>query len=429
MSQFSIASTDLMLWHLAITLGLGLLVGLERERAGKEVGLRTFSFAALLGFLSWKLGTAFALVTLGLVAVVVIVINIRALQKGSGVEATTSVALFLITVVGMLIAEGYTLTPVAVVVLMLALLSWKDEMLLFTHHLKQHELHAAITLGILSFVILPLLPEGALDPWGLFAPRRIWLMVVLISAISFANYILLKLYGTRGITYTGILGGLVNSTATAAELAGKARREDGRMEDSAFRGIMWAKTAAFLRNGIILAIFAPSALPAGVIPVGLMLAVTTFLALRRTKDEAEMDPPELEIESPFSLQSALTFGAWFAVITVIGGLAGQVAGNLGFYAVSFAGGIVSSSSTAATAAHLASTETITHLVAGTGVILSSLSSSLVILPIVWKASGRPHLARRVAGAIAAVLCASAIGILVNPYFLRHYEIVEALIVK
>src|SRR5690606_32435740 len=121
----------------------------------------------------WKLGTAFALVTLGRVAVVVIVINIRALQKGSGVEATTSVALFLITVVAMLIAEGYTLTPVAVVVLMLALLSWKDEMLLFTHPLKQHELHAAITLGILSFVILPLLPEGALDPWGLFAPRRI----------------------------------------------------------------------------------------------------------------------------------------------------------------------------------------------------------------------------------------------------------------
>src|SRR5690606_10697009 len=111
-----------------IALGLGLLLGLERERAGKEVGLRTFSFAALLGFLTWSLGQTFAIAALAMIGVVVIVINVRSILNNTGVEATTSVALFLITVVGMLMAQGAVIFAVSVVVLMLALLSYKEEM-------------------------------------------------------------------------------------------------------------------------------------------------------------------------------------------------------------------------------------------------------------------------------------------------------------
>lgn len=414
------------LWHLAITLGLGLLVGLERERAGKEVGLRTFSLAALLGYLSWKMGPAFALATLAFIAVIVVVISVRALQKGTGVEATTSVGLFFITIVGMLVALEAMFVAVAVVIFALLLLSWKEEMVVFTMRLQRHELHAAITLGLLTFVILPVLPEGAFDPWGLFAPRQVWWMVVLISAIGFANYILLKFFGTKGIAYTGFLGGLVNSTATAAELAGKARQSPDGLIAKTFRGLMLAKTAAFLRNGIILALFAPSALPGGVLPVGLMLAVTILLAFKGDRKElgGAQEALEIQLESPFSLRSALTFGLFFAVITVIGGIAQQVAGDFGFYAVSFAGGIVSSSSTAATAAHLVTQGLIEPHVAGAGVVISSLSSALVILPVVWRSSGSVDLVRRVAVGIAWVVLAGAIGIALNPYFLEQYAVVE-----
>jgi len=413
---------------MAISLGLGLLVGLERERAGKEVGLRTFSFASLLGFLTWHLGHPFSVAALAMVGVVVIVINVRAILSNSGVEATTSVALFLITIVGMLMAEGAVIFAVAVVVLMLALLSYKEEMVLFTNRLKQNELHAAITLGILSFVILPVLPVGALDRWGLFDIRKIWLMVVLISAIGFGNYILLRLYGSKGINYTGFLGGLVNSTATVAELSQKARIDGAAMDNSVFRAIMWARTASFLRNGIILAIFAPSALPAGIVPVGLMLAVSVVLAIRGWRTQADA-PPKIDLESPFSLKSALTFGWMFAVITVCGGLAGQILGDLGLYVVSFFGGLVSSSSTAATAAHLATSGHITPLVAGSAVIVSSVASALVILPVVWKGSGKPELVRRVAMATLWVIVAAAIGIAINPFFLEQYRIVETLVMR
>ena len=120
---------------------------------------------------------------------------------------------------------------------------------------------------------------------------------------------------------------------------------------------------------------------------------------------------------------------FFAVITVIGGIAQQFAGNLGFYAVSLAGGIVSSSSTAATAAHLVSQGLISPLVAGSGVVLSSISSSLVILPVVWRSSRSTELVRRVAWAIVWVVVASAVGIAVNPYFLEKYAVVEAWVTR
>src|SRR5690606_2609414 len=363
------------LWHLAITLGLGLLVGFERERAGKEVGLRTFSFSALLGFLSWKMGPAYAIATLAFTAVLVVIFNINAMSKRAGVEATTSVSLFLMVFVGMLVGQGHLFMGVAVTILMLILLSWKEELVLFTRHLSRQEMHAAITLLLLSFVILPVLPPGPVDPLGLFDLRSVWTMVVLISAISFGNYILLRLYGARGVTFTGFFGGLVNSQATAVALSQKARDGDASVEDLAFRGIMLAKASSFLRNGITLAIFAPSALPAGVLPVGLSLAVTLFFALRRGR-KAMVPPPSIEMESPFSLASALQFGALFAVITVIGTIAQQLLGSVGFYAVSIAGGLVSSASTAATAANLVTAGRIEPAVAGSAVVLSSAASAL-----------------------------------------------------
>lgn len=414
------------LWHLAMALGLGLLIGLERERAGKEAGLRTFSFASLLGFLSWQQGLPYFISTLAFITVLVVVVNVSALRKGSGIEATTSVCLFLVAFVGMLVAQGQLFMAVTIIIFVLLLLSWKDEMLLFAANLQKSELHAAITLGLLAFVIYPVLPEGAVDRFGLFLPRKIWLMVVLISAIGFGNYILLRLYGTRGITYTGILGGLVNSTATAAELSQKASVNLPDLETPAFRGIIWAKIAAFVRNGMILALFAPSALPAGFLPVSLMIIVNLLL-LWIWRNDRPVEAPIIKMESPFSLRSALTFGLLFAVITVIGTIAEQLAGNFGFYAVSFAGGIISSSSTAATAAHLVAEGRIAPDVAGAAVMLSNISSALVMLPVVWKGAPRSRLVRMVAVSTLALTIAIVVGLLVNPFVLKQFRAVEAML--
>src|SRR5690606_32041088 len=100
-------------------------------------------------------GIVYAIGVLAFVALVVIVINVSALRKGNGIEATTSICLMLVAFVGMLVAQGALFPSVTVIIFVLLLLSWKDEMVLFTSNLQKNELHAAITLGLLAFVIYP----------------------------------------------------------------------------------------------------------------------------------------------------------------------------------------------------------------------------------------------------------------------------------
>jgi uncharacterized membrane protein (DUF4010 family) len=399
---------------ISVAIGLGLLIGLERERAGKEAGLRTFSLVALAGALTAMISLQFAMITLGFVTMLVVVLNLGDLRQGRSLEMTTSAALFVTALNGILIGQGNLFTAVAVTIGMLMLLAWKEEMVGFTRHLSREEVHAGITLLLLALVILPILPNSGVDPWNIVNPRKIWIMVVMISGIGFANYALLRLYGARGVSYTGFLGGLVNSTAAVAELSNQCRNHP-ELEAYAFRGIMLAKAAMFLRNGLILGLFAPGALPVGLLPVGLMLLVTLgFAAFGGARSGTPS--PKIHLSSPFSLRAALEFGLVFLGLTVVSGIGQRVAGDLGFYTVSFFGGMVSSSSTAASAANLVTQGHITALKAGLGVVLTSIASALVLLPIVWRASR--GLGRRMVAAAVCIMVAAAAGTVLNPWFMR-----------
>lgn len=412
--------------RLFIATALGLLVGLERVRAGKEAGLRTFSLTAMAGCLSQMIGGPYyGLVTLLLTGVIIAVTNAQAIMRGAGAELTTSVALIVTCFSGILVGLGWLFTPVAATVFVLLLLAWKDEMVGFSQLLRREEIHAAITLLLLGLVILPILPRTTIDPWNLINPRTIWITVVLVSLIGFANYVLLRLYGARGVTYTGFLGGLVNSTATVAELAIHIRAGGDEITGVVFRGIMLAKVAMFLRNGVILGVLAPTALVAGILPVGLALAAAALMAWRGPggvlRRGPELRPPEVKVASPFSMRAALEFGLYYLGLTVIGGVAQRVLGQLGFYVVSFFGGMVSSSSTTATAATLARGGEIAAYTAGMGVILSSIASALVLLPLVMRAArGRP-VVRYVAWADVVVIGAALVGLALNPLFLSLWS--------
>lgn len=417
----------ILVQRLALATALGLLIGLERVRAGKEAGLRTFSLTAMAGCLSQMIGGQyFGIVTLLLTGVIIVVTNTAVIMRGAGPELTTSVALIVTCLAGILVGQGYTFIPVAVVVFVLLLLAWKDEMVGFSQLIRREEIHAAITLLLLGLVILPLLPQHTIDPWQLINPRTIWVTVVLVSLIGFTNYVLLRLYGARGVAYTGFLGGLVNSTATVAELANRIREGGEGVSAVAFRAIMLAKIAMFLRNGVILGVLAPTALVTGVLPVTLALATAVFLAWRgpfggSQGQDIPMEPPEVKVASPFSLRSALEFGLYYMGLTIVGGVAQRFLGSTGFYAVSFFGGLFSSSSTTATAATLARGGEIDAYTAGFGVILTSIASALVLLPLVARgAKGRPLVKQVYLGA-AIVIGAALVGLAVNPLFLRLWD--------
>ena len=204
--------------RLSLALAIGLFIGIERERRRKEAGLRTFAFVSVLGAVGGLLGESYALLALGLVGILVVFLNIETIRTNEGAEITTSAALLVTAFIGLLAGQGHTFTPTALGVATAALLAWKEPLAGFSHALTESELRSAILLAILAFVAYPILPSGSIDPWGLIDPRPAWITVLLIAGLGFTNYVLLKLYGARGIELTGFLGGLVNSTVTVTEL-------------------------------------------------------------------------------------------------------------------------------------------------------------------------------------------------------------------
>jgi len=408
--------------RLSLALAIGLFVGIERERRHKEAGLRTFAFAALLGAAGGLLGDSFSLLAMGLLGVLVVLLNVETIRTGEGAEITTSAALFVIGYAGVLAGQGHTFTPTLLGVGTAALLAWKQPLAGFSHTLSESEMRSAVLLAILAFVVYPVLPSGTVDRWDLIDPRAAWVSVVLIAALGFVNYILLNLYGARGIEFTGFLGGLVNSTATVTELATRVREGNGELGEVAYRGIVLSTAAMLVRNGIILGLLAPEAFASASAPLALMLAGTVAAALwdRRhlwVQDESDGSASPANrvtssvpvVSSPFALASALKFGAIFLALQIAATLAQRFLGESGLYVVSAAGGVVSSASTVASAANLATAGALSARVAGHSAIIATIASALVDLPLISRFGRDAKLTRRVTVLIGAITLLGALG--------------------
>ena len=155
-----------ILMRLALGLALGLLIGLERERRGKEAGLRTFGFIGLLGTMGGALGNGYGLATLALTGLLVLILNISSLRAGQGTELTTSTAMLVTGMAGILCGRGHTIAPAAVMVIATALLAWKERLADFSMGVSEGEIRSAILLAVLA---INLVGDGLAD-W--LDPRR-----------------------------------------------------------------------------------------------------------------------------------------------------------------------------------------------------------------------------------------------------------------
>ena len=421
--------TDLPSWpylptlaRLGLAVAIGLFVGIERERRRKEAGLRTFAFAALLGAVGGLLGEYFALLALALVGILVVFLNVETIRTDEGAEITTSAALFVTAFAGLLAGQGHTFTPSALGIATAALLAWKEPLAGFSHALSESELRSAILLAMLAFVAYPILPPGSVDPWGLVEPKPAWITVILIAGLGFTNYVLLKLYGARGIELTGFLGGLVNSTVTVTELTQRARSADGRLSDVTYRGVILSTAAMLVRNAVILGLIAPLALLDSAVPLTLMIAGAAVAVLWRRGNphngKGMTDSPSGEsrgapllptLESPFSLTAAFKFGVIFLALRIAGTLAQRALGEAGFYAVSAVGGVISSASAVASAANLGAAGTLPAQVAGNGAIIASAMSVIVNLPLVARVAKDRGLTLRTARVLGGIVLLGAFG--------------------
>lgn len=261
------------------------------------------------------------------------------------------------------------------------LLSLKPALTHFAGGLLVTEVRSAVLLGLLAFVIYPVLPNRAVDPWSLINPQEAWLTIVVIAALGFINYVLLKIYASRGLYYSAILGGLVNSTAAIAELTGSIKGQPGDIAALAISIDLLTVIAMFTRNLLILAIFARIAVISAAGPLIVMISASVICVwLQRRRGETSIGT--IHLSSPLSLSKVFRFGLIFIVIQILGTLGQRYLGHFGFLLVSVVGGLASSASTAGAAATLASGHSIDMQTAGLATVLTSMTSALSNLPLV-----------------------------------------------
>jgi len=391
---------------LALSLGVGLFAGFEREWSRKDVGVRTFALTALLGTLSSLISIEFSVVSLAAIALIIALVNGRALLLRQNLEITTSVSLLVEFVLGVLIGQGHLFTPVAGAVLLTLILSLKSEFSSFAGGLRPEEIRSAVLLGLIGFVIYPLLPNRFIDPWKLINPREVWITVIVIAAIGFINYVLLRLYSNRGLLYTAVLGGLVNSTATIAELASWLRDPSPETERMGTFFNFVTVVAMFVRNLALLAIFAPQAAALAVLPIAAMsCCATIFVWLSKG---ASYPSGELKLSSPVSIGKLVSFGTLLLLIEIAGAIGKRYLGHSGVVIVSLLGGLVSSASTTAAAASLAEHGETVPSLAGLATVLASIASALSNLPVLYRVTKNAHMARRLAVKTSVVALIGAV---------------------
>jgi uncharacterized membrane protein (DUF4010 family) len=394
---------------IAISLAAGMVVGFERESANKDVGTRTFGLTSLFATLCMLISPQFAMIGMGAVILVVAFLNARSLVASSSLEITTSIALLVTYILGTLVGIGHTFTPVAAAILMTLLLAWKVELQRFVGGITIHELRGAVLLGLIGLGIYPILPNRFIDRWSLVNPSEAWITVIVIAGIGFVNYVLLRLYSTRGLYWSAVLGGLVNSSAVVVELC------DATTGPRSVALILLASAAMFIRNAVILAIFAPKTLRTAVAPLLVMLLAA--LAMLFQKHAAEDGKgKQLKITSPISIRRVLWFGFLFLAMAAAGTVAERMFGDLGFMLLSTISGLVSSASATAVAANLAAGGKIGPELAGTAAVLASMASAIVNLPLVFKRLAGRTLRVRLLLATAIQILAGVVTLALQHFF-------------
>jgi uncharacterized membrane protein (DUF4010 family) len=398
---------------MAVAVGIGMLAGMEREWSNKDVGVRTFAIVSLLGMLASLIGKSVAIAALIGVLLLIASMNARSIVSDRSLEITTSAALIVNYLLGVLVGLGHIFTPVAGAIVMTMLLAWKTELSRFAGGLQPSEIRSAVLLGLIGFVIYPVLPNRYIDPWQLFNPRDAWISVIAIAGIGFVNYVFLRVYSTRGLYLGAIFGGLVNSSATVAEI-GVRLRETG-MASRATTLCLLTTIAMFARNLILATIFSPGSLTATLVPLLAMTLVAGFWVWRDRRIEEKV-AGTLTLTSPVSLGKVIWFGTIFVSIQIAGTLLTKYFGNSGMLVTGVIGGLVSSASTTAAAATMAMHGKITASLAGAATVVTSLASAAVNLPIIWRTTKDKAAIRTLAFEMATVLATGIAAVTIDRIF-------------
>lgn len=335
---------------LGIAFGLGLLVGMQREKHNKDqiAGVRTFTLISVLGviagFLTRLYDNPYVLPLIGLaMAAMLITANIMKLKKQDNptMGQTTEMAALMMFAIGAYLVVGDRVVGVIMGAAIAILLYVKDHLHKFIGDLEDNDVSAIMILAGISLIILPILPDKTFGPFDVLNIRNIWLMVTLIVGISVIGYFIYKFIGKKyGILSNGILGGIISSTATTVSYARFTKKSKNIHKASAFV-IFSAATVSLVRVMIEIGAVIPSQLSKVVLPIVALflmmigLSVVLFYLINKKSKSDDMPKPK----NPAQLTSALMFGAIYAIILLAVAFTQQELGDKGLYVAAFVGGL------------------------------------------------------------------------------------------
>jgi uncharacterized membrane protein (DUF4010 family) len=339
------------------SLAVGLLVGVERERSpAAKAGVRTFALVSMLGtllaMLSEKMDSPWILAT-GIIAVGTMIISAYmddAEDEDPG--TTTQAALLLCLCLGAIIWYGYSTLAIMLAITTTVLLHFKPELQTMTKSLSRPDLQSILQFAVLSFIILPILPDTDFGPYQTLNPYQTWWMVVLISGLSLAGYVALRIVGQRyGAPLLGFVGGMASSTATTLVYARYGR--NSAMSGLAVVVIVIANLVVLIRLSVLAGVVAPGILPQ-LLPVlasGLALGSAGAFYWWRSMSRGG-DLPMPEIKNPTEIKVALSFGVLYAVVLLAAAWLSDIAGSRGLYLLAFASGLTDVDAMSLSSLHL-----------------------------------------------------------------------------
>jgi uncharacterized membrane protein (DUF4010 family) len=344
--------TYALLERLLLALAIGLLIGVERgwqERevrdGGRAAGVRTYALIGLLGGISALLSTFVGNFFLGAALLAfsasLAMFEWREAEANNSASATGLIAGLVAFVLGAYAVQGNMVVAGASGIAATVILAERATLHAFVANLKWVELRSALLLLVMSFVLLPLVPDHTIDPWGALNPRQLWLMIVIIAALSYVGYICVKIAGERaGLIYGAAAGGLVSSTTVTWTYA-RLAREHPQSSMSLVAGVAVAWTVSLLRMSAIAIVLSPGLawpLLSVLLPPSLFLLGLAALMFRRSAKGVESSP--LQLTDPFKLTEVLKFGALLATVTLAAKLAGTGTQQLGLIPLAAVSGFV-----------------------------------------------------------------------------------------
>lgn len=399
------------------SLAIGLLIGLERERRpSSKAGLRTFALVALMGtltaMLSSKIGSPWLLVTgFCIVGVMIIAAYLTSPTEENDPGTTTVAALLLCYALGALIWYKQTTLAVMLAIITTTLLYFKPELRGITKRLTRRDLVSILQFLVLTFVILPILPNQNYGPYDTFNPHQIWMMVVLISGLSLAGYVALHWTSQRyGAPLLGLLGGLVSSTATTLVYARHGKISEVMARVSAVV-ILLSSQVVLMRLAVLSAVVSPNLL-AKLLPVmglGLLFGlIVTLFDWRKLHTSSNLPMPKTS--NPTEILTALSFGLLYAVVLFFSAWISDIAGSGGLYVVALISGLTDVDAITLSSLRLFDLNKLSDDQAVTAISIAFLSNMIFKFGLVVFIGGTT-LAKHVAAGFLAMGAGVAVGLI------------------